>query len=305
MAGHKQASLVAYLILQLTLLGFTAARSTKFSDLFISSSVLHVLSALCMLVLSHLEHARSTRPSILLSSYLFLTILFDVVQVRTLWLASTTHDEAVITRLMTAALALKGAISLLESQPKTRWLLLTGRDPGKSRSPEETTGIYGLGAYLWLNRLFFEGWRKVITMADLYPLDSSMAAEALEERLSSIMSGRSTEHPRGQKFGLGKALAKSLAVALLTPVGPRVALIGFTFCQPFLINSVLSYLEEPSGTRDRNVGYGLIGATVLIYLGRTLSEAFYWYFHERSLWMARGALASAIYKKAVSLPPSK
>lgn len=248
-----------------------------------------------MLILSDLEHARSARPSILLNSYLFLTILFDVVQIRTLWLASATHDEAIITRLMTAALALKAAISFLESQQKTRWLHL---DPKGNRSPEETTGIYGLGAYVWLNRLFFEGWRKVINMDDLYPLDSSMSAEALEERLSSVM-GRSGH--RGQKFGLGRALVKSMAVALLTPVGPRIAHIGFNFCQPFLINSVLSYLEEPSDTRDHNVGYGLIGATILVYLGMALSEAFYWYFHERSMWMTRGALASAIYKKSVSL----
>lgn len=249
-----------------------------------------------MLVLSDLEHARSARPSILLNSYLFLTILFDVVQIRTLWLASTTHDEAVITQLMTAALALKAFISFLESQHKTRWLQLDR----KSQSPEETTGIYGLGAYLWLNRLFFEGWRKVITMSDLYPLDTSMSAEGLEERLSSIL--RDCKY-RGKKFGLGRALIKAMTVALLIPVGPRIALIGFTFCQPFLINSVLSYLEGPAGIRENNVGYGLIGATALIYLGIALSEAFYWYFHERSMWMTRGALASAIYKKSVSLVP--
>lgn len=249
-----------------------------------------------MLVLSDLEHARSARPSILLNSYLFLTILFDVVQIRTLWLASATHDEDIIAQLMTAALALKAVISFVESQHKTKWLQLDR----KTQSPEETTGIYGLGAYVWLNRLFFAGWRKVISMNDLFPLDSSMSAEALEERLTNIM-GKSQF--RGKKFGLGRGLAKSMAVAFLIPVGPRIALIGFTFCQPFLINSVLSYLEEPAALRDQNIGYGLIGATLLIYSGMALSEAFYWYFHERSMWMIRGALASAIYKKSVSHLP--
>lgn len=247
-----------------------------------------------MLVLSDLEHARSARPSILLNSYLFVTLLFDVVQIRTFWLASTTHDEAAITQLMTAALVLKTVISFLESQHKTRWLQIDH----KIQSPEETTGIYGLGAYVWLNRLFFTGWRKVITINDLFPLDSSMSAKALENRLTSIMRGPKY---RGKKFGLGRALMKSLAVALLIPVGPRIALIGFTFCQPFLINSMLSYLEQPAASRDHNIGYGLIGATVLIYLGIALSTAFYRYFHERSMWMTRGALASAIYKKSVSL----
>ncbi|KUI53479.1 Canalicular multispecific organic anion transporter 1 [Cytospora mali] len=286
----KLLAIAAYAVLQLSLLGMAAARSAKLRDLFISSATLRVISSLCMLTLSFLEHARSPRPSILLNSYLFLTILLDIAQTRTLWLASTTKDEFAITRVNTAALVLKTAIAFLESQHKDRWVKLNL----KAHSPEETTGIYGLGAYVWLNKLFLTGYSKVLRMDDLYPLDSSMTAEALEARLASFMKNPKF---RGQNFGLGRALGKTLAVALLTPVGPRIALIGFTFCQPFLINSTLSYLEEPSTTRNLNIGYGLIGATIIIFTGMALSNALYWYFHERSMWMARGALASAIYKK--------
>lgn len=285
--------ITTYAIIQLALLGITAAKTTKLRDLFVSSSALLVVSALCMLVLSNLEHGRSARPSILLNSYLFLTMLFDITQTRTLWLASTTRDEVLISRLTTAALALKALISFAESHHKTRWLQL---DP-KNHSPEQTTGIYGLGAYIWLNKLFFTGYRNILTMDDLYALDSGMSSEALEKRLTSIME--KSEY-RGQKFWLVKALAKSLAVPLLLPVGPRIAMIGFTFCQPFLINSTLSYLQESTVTRDKNIGYGLIGATALIYFGIALSTAFHYYFHERSMWMTRGTLASAIYKKTVS-----
>lgn len=243
-----------------------------------------------MLTLSFIEHARSARPSILLNSYLFVTILLDIAQTRTLWLASTTRDEFTITRLSTAGVVLKAVISLLESQHKDRWVKLSL----KQHSPEETTGIYGLGAYVWLNKLFLTGYSKVLRMDDLYPLDSSMTAQALEARLASFIEKAEFA---GQRFGLAKALVKTLAVALLTPVGPRISLMGFTFCQPFLINSILSYLQEPSTTRDPNIGYGLIGATIIIYTGIALSTALYWYFHERSMWMARGALASAIYRK--------
>lgn len=245
-----------------------------------------------MIVLSNLEHGRSPRPSMLLSSYLFLTILFDITQTRTLWMASTSVEELMIIRVTTTALALIILLALLESQQKTRWSDLDRQQ----HSPEESTGIYGLGAFIWLNNLFFAGYRQVLTMDDIYPLDSRMSAEGLEERFARSMrnSGR-----QGQKFGLLIALAKTLGASILIPVGPRVTLIGFTFCQPFLINSTLSYLTQPSDARDRNVGYGLIGATAIIYFGLAVSTAFYWYFHERSMWMARGALASAIYKKTV------
>lgn len=247
-----------------------------------------------MLVLSCLEHARSLRPSILLSSYLFLTILCDTAQARTLWLASATGDELAVARLATAAVALKAAILLLESRHKNRWASLDL----ERHSPEETTGIAGLGAYLWLSRLFLAGYRKVLRMDDLYVLDSSMASQALGDRLASAAAGSEF---RGRRSALARALARILALPLLTPVGPRIALVGFGFCQPFLISSTLSFLEKPEGERDPNVGYGLIGGTILIYGGKTLSEALYWYFHERCLWMIRGTLASAIYKKTTEV----
>ena len=179
---------------------------------------------------------------------------------------------------------------LLESQHKTRWV----QWDAKSHSPEETTGIYGLGAFVWLNKLFLTGYRKTLRMDDLFPLDSAMAADSLQARLASIMQNSKYY---GQRFGLAKAMVKTLSVPLMLPIAPRIAVIGFSFCQPFLINSVLDLLQEPSDKRDPNKGYGLIGATVLIYLGSSLSTAFYWYFQERVLYMARGCLAGAIYKK--------
>jgi ATP-binding cassette subfamily C (CFTR/MRP) protein 1 len=82
----------------------------------------------------------------------------------------------------------------------------------------------------------------------------------------------------GQKNGLAKALASTLAVPLLLPVAPRIALMGFAFCQPFLIEALLNYLEKSKSESPANKGYGLIGATILIYTGIPITTAFYWYF---------------------------
>jgi hypothetical protein len=61
----------------------------------------------------------------------------------------------------------------------------------------------------------------------------------------------------------------------LLPVPPRLALLGFTFCQPFFIERLLDHLSRPSV--DANVGYGFIGASVLIYSGIAISMALYSY----------------------------
>jgi hypothetical protein len=60
---------------------------------------------------------------------------------------------------------------------------------------------------------------------------------------------------------------------------PRAACIGFTYAQTFLITAAIKYLEEPTQLKNQNHAYGLIGAAILIYFGRTV----YWQSHLRKL----------------------
>ncbi|XXG97918.1 hypothetical protein Hte_004234 [Hypoxylon texense] len=288
----KSAVACSYAALQLSLLVQSIAKSQNLRVFFISSSAVTFASSLCIVLMSYLEHSRSPRPSVLLNAYIFLTILLDVAQTRTLWLASDNFDEVTFSRLTTAALSVKALILVLESQHKSRWI----RWDTKDHSPEETAGLFGLGAFLWLNQLFLTGYRKVLTIEDLFPLDQSMASERLQARLAENIK---TLRRPGQEYGLARALAKTLAVPLLLPVGPRIALTAFQFCQPFLINSLLDYLQQSAESSSRNIGYGLIGATILIYAGIATSGALYWYLQERAMYMARGALAGSVYTKTI------
>jgi hypothetical protein len=243
-----------------------------------------------MIPLSFFDHGRAARPSVLLSIYLFPTLLLDAAQVRTYWLAARTRPELTYTAVFTTAMSFKAIILLLEAQPKTKWLNL--KEP---RSPEETSSIYSLGVFFWLNRIFLTGYRKVMELKDLYPLDCAMAGEVLYARFQKHAT---YSRVKGNKYGLAKALARTLRVPILRVVLPRLALTAFTFCQPFLINSVLGELSQPVTHASINAGYGLIGASALIYAGIAISTALYWYFHYRTLVMARGILVTAIYTKA-------
>ncbi|KAI0843264.1 P-loop containing nucleoside triphosphate hydrolase protein [Hypoxylon sp. FL0890] len=288
----KSIAICVYGGLQLSLLVLSVLRSRNSKALFVSSSALSVSSAVCMVVVSHLEHSRSPRPSNLLNAYLLVTILFDVAQTRTLWLASTNHDELTFSRLFTTAVSIKALLLIIESQHKSKWV----RWDAKQHSPEETSGLFDLGAFLWLNRLFLMGYKKVLTLDDLYPLDQNMASERLQVNLAKHIEAI---HRPGQHNGLAIALTKALAVPLLLPAGPRIAMTAFQFCQPFLINTLLNYLQQSPKDASQNVGYGLIGATTLIYTGIAASQAMYWYLQERAMYMARGALASSVYLKTM------
>ena len=280
---------IIYAVLELVILSLAAAHSGSETPLLVASTALSFVASLFITALSFLEHTRSPRPSVLLSVFLPLTLLFDIVQVRSLWLSVYTHDERTFVAVFTAALAVKAVMILLESRHKTKWLHWEGKD----HSPEETSGLWGLSAFVWLNSLFFTGFRKVLNISDLFPLDSAMAAEKLHAALSEQLA-RTTP---GKKNRLMWALGRTLLVPLLLPAVGRIALVGFSFCQPFLIQSLLNYLQVPVGEASPNTGYGLIGATVLVYAGKSISTALYWYFQERAMFMARGCLASAVYKK--------
>ncbi|KAL3424167.1 ABC transporter [Phlyctema vagabunda] len=289
----KLAATITYCILELSLLVLSLT-GAKQRPLSVAATAASFASSLSIIAISFTEHSHSPRPSILLNSYLFLTVLFDVVQARTFWLAFVDAHEFTFTRIFTAAVAVKGALILLESEHKSKWV----QWEVEKHSPEETSGIFGLSAFAWLKQMFLAGYTKILVLDDLFPLDQSMTTEALQLKLLERVR---FSKPKGGRFGLAKALAKTLVGSLLLPIGPRAALIGFKFCQPFLINTLLDFLQQPAGDSSKNSGYGLIGATVIIYSGITISTGLYWYLQERTLCMCRGSLAGAIYKKTTEV----
>lgn len=271
---------------------FAALRSSSLTNVAVASAALPLIAGISMLTLSYFDHTRSPKPSALLNTYLALTILFDAAQVRTLWLASSQDSARAFSSIFTASVATKVLILVLEVRQKTRWVRW---NDSKEHSPEETSGIFNLGVYSWLNTLFVRGYRRVLRDRDLFPLDKALDSETLQHRLSLHLSDSKLGDA---EYGLAKTLVRTLFIPLLLPIPARLGLIGFTFCQPFFINSMLDYLSAAPNSESDNFGYGYIGASFLIYSGIAVSTALYWYFHHRMLYMVRGTLVTAIYKKA-------
>jgi ABC-type multidrug transport system fused ATPase/permease subunit len=248
-----------------------------------------------MAMLSLLEHSRSPRPSILLNCFLFLTILFDIAQTRSIWLSAQTYNDRIYASLFNLSTVWKAMLVLLESKHKRRWLGWDLRD----HSPEETSGLYGLSTLFWLNPLLMSGYKKVLTMPDLFALDRAITTASLLQASLKL----DTSHIKGRKYGLARALGRALAVPFIIPVASRLVLILFSICQALLIESLLDYLDQPADA-PANTSYGLIGATIIIYyLGIPVSTALHGWSVQRSLFMARSCLCSAIYRKTTQVAP--
>jgi hypothetical protein len=60
---------------------------------------------------------------------------------------------------------------------------------------------------------------------------------------------------------------------VLQSIPPRACLVALNFCQPFLINRAITLSQEAITKHTTQVGYGLIGAYVFVYVGIAVSAS--------------------------------
>jgi ATP-binding cassette, subfamily C (CFTR/MRP), member 1 len=82
---------------------------------------------------------------------------------------------------------------------------------------------------------------------------------------------------------------------------PRLLFSGFTFAQPFLIQSVIQFVGTPKNEWSARIASGLIGATILIYIGLAISTAWFKHSSYQLVTMYRSGLVSLIFKKTLEL----
>jgi ATP-binding cassette subfamily C (CFTR/MRP) protein 1 len=145
----------------------------------IAAAALSVVDAFTFCILSYAEHGRNLRPSAVLGAYLFFSLLFDIVRVRTLWLIG---EDTTVARLFTTSVVLKAVILLLEAKEKREFL----RPEDQGKGPEELSSIFSQSIFYWLNQLISSGYSKILSLQDLYPLDAKLEAQNLGPKLSVV-----------------------------------------------------------------------------------------------------------------------
>ncbi|KAL6806010.1 P-loop containing nucleoside triphosphate hydrolase protein [Trichoderma sp. SZMC 28012] len=290
----KLVAYAALVSLQLSLLVVWSVHHEALTRASLAAATLSFADGIALSVLSYLEHRRSIRPSSIILVYLVFSIAFDAVQCRTLWLLKTN----VLAPVSTATLVCKLVVFLLELGEKRHILL----HPWNNLTPETTSSIINRSLFWWLNDLLLRGFRTPLSTDTLYEIDDSMKSERLFLKLQDARqkwSKSQVSHRYRLLFATCDSLRKPLAITIL----PRLFLIGFKFAQPFLINRVITYVQEKNdgdGAR-KDVGYALVGATGLVYLGSAISNGFYQHKLFRSLTMIRGALTSLVYIRTLEV----
>ncbi|MCJ1311373.1 hypothetical protein MMC25_005044 [Agyrium rufum] len=256
----------------------------------IAAACLTLADALCLTMLSHMEHLRSVRPSAIINIYLLLSLPCDIARARSLWLSG--HANA-IAAVFSSTVSVKAALLVTEAIEKRDILL----GPYQTYSPEATSGIYTRSFFWWLNPLFRDGFKRVLTDEDLHPIDEDMSAISLQRRLQGtwIKSNKESE------YALLFSVLKALRSPLLLSVFPRLCLIFFRYMQPLLISRTVKFVSAKITPLDTNEGWGLVAAYALVYTCLGIFNGAYFHTVYRMITMLRGSLVSVIYAKTVEL----
>lgn len=148
------------------------------------ASGLALAASLVICILVHLEDKYSIKPANLTTLYLVISLLFDAAQVRTLYLRH--NDDSSVASVLVAVIATKAILVVLENQSKRSTL----RSPYDKYPPEALSGPINTSLFLWLNSLFRTGWRKMMTVDDLFEVDQHLSSHHLTNRMKLKWNSR-------------------------------------------------------------------------------------------------------------------
>lgn len=244
--------------IQVPLLVFSATQHYPARHVSVAGATLSLIVAVSIVVLLHLEHSRAVRPSFLVSAYLFITVLLDIARVRTAWLLQ--YGRA-YPACLTASLIIKLILLVLANVEKRKLLL----PAEKAQSIESTSGLFNRGLFAWLNELLRKGHTLLLTGDALPNIHEKLSSSDLSDRFSKSWALCDQSRQHALLLAIVNCLRWDIAAIAL----PRLALIGFSIAQPFLVGKTVTFLEQTESSV--NIGYGLIGATAIVFIGVAVS----------------------------------
>ncbi|KAF7342250.1 P-loop containing nucleoside triphosphate hydrolase protein [Mycena venus] len=221
-------------------------------------------------VLSHYEHWKTRRSSILLPIYLLSTVLCDVARVRTF--------------------AVRCCMNVTENIGKARLI----KEPV---APEETATFASRLVFGWVTPLLIRGARTQLTIDTLGPISDDFDSLKTWEQGS-----RQWDRVRGRKRPLLLTLLFAFPSALLSPILPTAVFSLAQMAQPVAIHDAIDFLSSYSTDTPRPVeqGWALAVAFLFIYSISSIADGWYMLESNRCSTVVRGFLIEAIYRKALS-----
>lgn len=296
--------------------GTTAPRTR----LTLAAAALNFSAVFPLSVLSYFEHGFRVAPSFIIELYMLLTVLFDAVRLRTLWLMSPSAHVP-LAAAETATLAVKVALVLVEAVRKDGLLLKGAKE---KFTIEQLAGLYGRSLFFWLGSTLWNGssmaplflpkkkggqWCRLTPSGFTRYLVPSDLSGPRDDESAEIMRDNFRAHwahnpNRSGKTALFSTLFKSMPAKFLIPVVPRITIVALTLTQPMLLERMLTFVQggqEDVYEQRMDVGYALIGAFAVLYTLMALFNAWYAHACNKLALEMRSQLIDSCYRQLLKL----
>lgn len=196
-----------------------------------------------------------------------------------------------IAAVSTSTVGVKLALTITEAIEKRRILL----EPYRDVHPEATSGIYSRAFFWWLNTLMTIGFRRIIRVDDLFPIEDEMSSTILRRRARHKWD----QANKSRSHALFWSTLNVTRRRLIFCIFPRLCLIAFRYTQPFLLSRTTTFVT--SETDAKSIGWGLTGAFGAVFLGTAITNGVYTHMTFRFTTVVRGTLVSMICVKTLDL----
>jgi hypothetical protein len=146
----------------------------------------------------------------------------------------------------------------VQNVEKKRWLL----KKTEKLSDESIGGPFNRGFFVWLNSLLRQGYTALLNGNELPHIHEKLSSQDLSKSFEAAWDNCN----QNRKNALMLAIVKCLRWEILGIAMPRLAVIGFSVAQPFIVGRVVDVLQE-TDSLSLDMGYGLIGATAIVFIG--------------------------------------
>lgn len=160
-------------------------------------------------------------------------------------------------------------------------------------SPRDLASFPSRFTFSWVNRIAFDGWRKVLDIDDLHPLVDADRTEFLSQKL-----GRNLK----VSGGVTRALFRTFGLDLLHAAVFKCCMDWSDFMTPLLLRWLLSFASDQSQPH----WHGYVIACLMLCSTMTYNIAQNTYFDLTNMLgiRIRTALMTCIYKKALTISNS-
>ncbi|KAJ3496535.1 hypothetical protein NLG97_g2588 [Lecanicillium saksenae] len=291
----------ALIVCQAVSVGLRKSAGADDTKTAMPAASLELLAVINLGIMVYVGHKHAIRSSGLIASYVLVTFLFDIVKSRAFFLRSGLQALAGIA---TATAALRLCLLILEEVSKKN--ILIDEKVREATGPEATSGFFTRLFFIFLNRMLVTGFFQELQNPDIVKLDADFDSERLHAQLRQHWErDEGEENEASSRYRLILACFYAFKWDLFIIFIPRLANIGVSFAQPFLVEIVTRTAELDNEGRADEISAGqrggMQGATLFIFVTLAVSKTATAHLSNRLATKVRGALVSQLMEKTHGL----